>query len=299
MSVNEKMTELADAVRSLTGGTELLTLDGMVQNIRAMSSTDIISTASGDRIYLTDCAARRLHGLTLWGKTVQDGTPSPGVPLEPESAGAGGTVTVHVNTQALAIPTPGGLPGVPVTSDGNYTDASGQQWVCDEIDFVRGKYIKRVDAYTPPNNAFIVADGTGYPVGGSLFFRTTLTGVKSTVKNALCSHLPCNTAALSRDIDGFYISGAGAYCRIKGVADLDEFHRQMNGAKFVFILANPIETDLSAEILTAYTTLHTDYPQTIIHNDADAWMSVQYAADPKAYIDNKFDQVASAIVNYA
>ena len=299
MSVQTKMTELADAIRTLTGGTEPLTLEGMVQNIRAMSASDIINTASGSSIYLTDCAARRLHGLTLWGKTLQNGTPAPSAPLNPENAGISGTVTVHVNNQILAIPIPGGLPGIPVPSDGNYTDASGQQWVCDEIDFARGKYIQRISTYTPPNNAFIVADGTGYPVGNSLFFRTTLTGVKTTVKYAICSHLPCNTGALNRDIDGFYISGVGAYCRIKGVSDLDEFHRQMNGAKFVFILATPIETDLPAEMLAAYSVLHTDYPQTIIHNDADAWMSVQYAADVKTYIDNKFNQVAGAIVDNA
>ena len=31
-----------------------------------------------------------------------------------------------------------------MTKDGNYTDADGQQWVCDEIDLERGKYVQRV-----------------------------------------------------------------------------------------------------------------------------------------------------------
>lgn len=35
--------------------------------------------------------------------------------------------------QSLAIQTPDGLPGIPVTSGGNYTDSTGRQWVCDEI----------------------------------------------------------------------------------------------------------------------------------------------------------------------
>ena len=34
--------------------------------------------------------------------------------------------------QTLIIPTPNGLPGIPVASDGNYTDADGQQWVCEK-----------------------------------------------------------------------------------------------------------------------------------------------------------------------
>ena len=35
--------------------------------------------------------------------------------------------------QLLTLPTPNGLPGIPVTSGGNYTDENGQQWVCDEV----------------------------------------------------------------------------------------------------------------------------------------------------------------------
>lgn len=43
--------------------------------------------------------------------------------------------------QTMNISTPNGLPGIPVDSGGNYTDASGQQWICDEIDFVQSIYI--------------------------------------------------------------------------------------------------------------------------------------------------------------
>lgn len=46
--------------------------------------------------------------------------------------------------QSLTLATPNGLPGVSVSKDGNYTDADGQQWVCDEIDLERGKYVQRV-----------------------------------------------------------------------------------------------------------------------------------------------------------
>lgn len=47
--------------------------------------------------------------------------------------------------QLLTLPTPNGLPGIPVTSGGNYTDPSGQQWVCDEVDLERGVKVQRVD----------------------------------------------------------------------------------------------------------------------------------------------------------
>ena len=47
--------------------------------------------------------------------------------------------------QLLTLPTPNGLPGIPVTSGGNYTDENGQQWICDEINLESGVKIQRVD----------------------------------------------------------------------------------------------------------------------------------------------------------
>ena len=40
------------------------------------------------------------------------------------------------------------LPGIPVTSGGNYTDSDGQQWICDEVDLERGVYVQRVGKKT-------------------------------------------------------------------------------------------------------------------------------------------------------
>src|SRR5699024_8883421 len=37
-----------------------------------------------------------------------------------------------------------GFYGIPVSEGGNYTDTDGQQWICDEFDYKRGKYIQRV-----------------------------------------------------------------------------------------------------------------------------------------------------------
>ena len=47
--------------------------------------------------------------------------------------------------QILTLPTPTGLPGIPVTSGGTYTDSTGQQWICDEVDLERGVKVQRVD----------------------------------------------------------------------------------------------------------------------------------------------------------
>ena len=47
--------------------------------------------------------------------------------------------------QLLTLPTPNGLPGIPVTSGSNYTDQNGQQWICDEVDLERGVRVQRID----------------------------------------------------------------------------------------------------------------------------------------------------------
>lgn len=101
-------------------------------------------TVTGETISVNDSVEWPLQGLTVYGKSTQDGTPTPEAPIPIVSAGDGGTITVTVSdgaeqSQTLPVSTPNGLPGIPVTSGGNYTDADGQQWICDEIDFERGE----------------------------------------------------------------------------------------------------------------------------------------------------------------
>lgn len=78
-------------------------------------------------------------------------SPSPDYPQEIQSAGDDGNLSVIVKkpdneqTQSVSFSTSNGLPGIPVTSGGNYTDENGQQWICDEVDLGRGVYVQRVD----------------------------------------------------------------------------------------------------------------------------------------------------------
>lgn len=78
-------------------------------------------------------------------------SPSPDYPQEIQSAGDDGNLSVIVKNpdneqmQSVSFSTPNGLPGIPVTSGGNYTDENGQQWICDEVDLGRGVYVQRID----------------------------------------------------------------------------------------------------------------------------------------------------------
>ena len=66
--------------------------------------------------------------------------------------------------QLLTLPTPTGLPGIPVTSGGNYTDSTGQQWVCDEINLERGVRVQRIASFVinakNANNIFVTNEYT-------------------------------------------------------------------------------------------------------------------------------------------
>lgn len=56
----------------------------------------------------------------------------------------GNVATTYESYGCKILTLPYQLNAIPVSSDGNYTDEEGQQWVCDEIDFERGMYIQRV-----------------------------------------------------------------------------------------------------------------------------------------------------------
>lgn len=110
----------------------------------------LIGSETGNPVSVSDAFSAPLCGLTVYGKSTQDGTPSPDNPVPIVSAGDGGSVAVTLSdgngkTQTLTLPTPNGLPGIPVTSGGNYTDSTGQQWVCGEIDLERGVKVQRMD----------------------------------------------------------------------------------------------------------------------------------------------------------
>lgn len=84
-------------------------------------------------------------------------SPNPDYPQPINSIGDSGSVDVVVsdnngNSQTLTINTPNGLCGIPVDTGGNYTDSTGQQWVCDEVDFERGVYVHKIGKITSYNN---------------------------------------------------------------------------------------------------------------------------------------------------
>ena len=159
----------------------------------------LISSETGNPVSVSDAFSAPLCGLTVYGKSTQDGTPTPDAPVPIVSAGDGGTITVTIGDgaderQTITLQTPNGLPGIPVTSGGNYTDPSGQQWVCDEVDLEGGVRVHRVDKTSFDNTKTLAEQNAilATPV------ETPLTPAEIAAYKALATYAP-NTVVQATD----------------------------------------------------------------------------------------------------
>ena len=149
--IDATLTQEGEAADAATTGKRLAEIEKAVAEKADKARQNIlIGSETGNPVSVSDAFSAPLCGLTVYGKSTQDGTPSPDNPVPIVSAGNGGTILVTVGDgaderQTITLQTPNGLPGIPVTSGGNYTDPSGQQWVCDEVDLERGVKAHRVD----------------------------------------------------------------------------------------------------------------------------------------------------------
>lgn len=114
----------------------------------------IYNTALGNSININDSIEAGYQQFIIYGKSVQEGTPSIDNPVDVVSAGEYGNINITITgdtnetnypTLSSTIPTNNKLSGIPVSSNGNYVDADDNQWVSNIIDKGRGKYIEAVN----------------------------------------------------------------------------------------------------------------------------------------------------------
>lgn len=233
-------------------------------------------------------------------------SPSPEYPQEIVSKAEDGNVTVTVtggdaDAQALTVSTPNGLPGIPVTSGGNYTDETGQQWVRDEVDFKRGVYVQRVKKYSITGNETIakipiqnVEGNIRYDIGVSS------TNGRAKYSECLCSHyryVQPNTGTGAWVNPDSNINEIGLrICdkeeRFPDINSLKNFLQEAyssgNPVTYLYALYIPEEINIAEDQVTAYAGLHTNYPTTTVVNDEGVYMSLDYAADTETYIANNY-----------
>ena len=208
----------------------------------------------------------------------------------------GSTATAYEAYQGntVAVQTPNGLPGIPVNSGGNYTDSSGQQWICDEVDFARGVYVQRV------NNVHIEDCNGVHSVGTYSRCQCSVTRANNNFSNKAMNTLFPYSSDYEGNFEHAYVWGTLIYWflpkdTVQTEAEADAWLSN-HDFRFVYVLETPIETALSDEELAAYAALRTNYQNTSIINDSGAWMEIAYQADTKLYIDKQFAELRNAIV---
>lgn len=187
--------------------------------------------------------------------------------------------------QTLIIPTPNGLPGVPTIDNGNYTDASGQQWLCDEVDLKRGVYVQNVAFAEFGKGITSLTKNSGVSsknIVSAYFFsiprkraktrHTIMSNCLRFVEN-VSSGNPAYVISNESQTEAMYVSiPAELY-------ENDDQMLNLLAEKKVKILyaTYPTERPLSTEELEKYRSLRTYSPTTTVINDAGAGMSVGYA----------------------
>ena len=188
--------------------------------------------------------------------------------------------------QLLTLPTPNGLPGIPVSSDGNYTDQSGQQWVCDEVDLERGVRVQRVKVKElSPDDAWTYRKTNS---GNNNFqVRIYNADVASIRKPCFCNILrytgngwddiPQNLPKIYANDQEITIS----FPPNSEYSSLEAFKQLLTNVKSViyYALATPIETPLTPAELAAYKALTIYAPDTVVQASDGVGIKLGYQRD--------------------
>lgn len=181
--------------------------------------------------------------------------------------------------QLLTLPTPTGLPGIPVTSGGSYTDSTGQQWVCDEVDLTRGVRVQRVNAVDL--STCKITGTTELAVTKRLSIMLPIRG-RDYKTEALCNKLQF-LVSFSNDTPHFYVDTGNAQVFIPIGAKNPEEGEYI----LLYALATPIETPLTSAEITAYG------PDTVVQAGDGAGVKLDYQRDVNIAIKKLEDAVAS------
>ena len=279
-ALSGKVDENASGIRELKEDTAALQKR---QNV-------LVGSETGNPVSCDDAFAAPLCGLNVYGKSTQDGTPTPDAPVPIVSAGDGGSVAVTLSdgnskTQTITLQTPTGLPGIPITSGGNYTDPSGQQWICDEVDLERGVKVQRV------NKVEVDGETVKFVQTGN-YANITLRDLPIALYNIGQKIFATSTFT---KLSWFYnmVNGQFLYLIAPDMSDKINVSCKKQLGKIYYALATPIETPLTPAEIAAYKALTAYAPDTVVQASDGAGIKLDYQRDVNLVIKNLEDAIAS------
>lgn len=199
----------------------------------------------------------------------------------------GSTATTYspYREQLLTLPTPNGLPGIPVTSGGNYTDPQGQQWICDEVDLERGVKVQRIYKVDidGENVKFEQAGDYANLVPRGLPIALLAKGQRTYAISTFTS------------LSWFYntVNGQFLYLIAANLSDQLNASCKKQLGKVYYALATPIETPLTPAEIAAYKALTAYGPDTVVQAGDGAGVKLDYQRDVNIAIKRIEDAVAS------
>lgn len=216
--------------------------------------------------------------------------------------------------QLLTLLTPTGLPGIPVTSGGNYTDSTGQQWVCDEVDLERGVRVQRIASFVinaeNADNFFVTNAFTEITVATNARLPTPQKTNRDDRKNGRCIFcealpwkidawaIPVNAIGFVEDnsvdltIENSYLGLSEASTNAERKTALVKYFTD-NPCHVVYRIATPIENPLTPAEIAAYKAFVTYGPDTVVQAGDGAGVKLDYQRDVNLVVKNLEDAIAS------
>lgn len=257
-----------------------------------MSNSQIkVTTDKSTSIVLNDSSDCNIVGLTLYGKSTQSAIPTPTNPVAINSV-ENPSITFSNKKSSQNLQLNYILRGVDNTCDVLTINSDGTGFITEKLqqlvllssDFDN---LKENPSGTNTHRCTLTLSNSTQWANSSIKYAP-LCNVLQFFAFAGTEKYPCfdiRTNTLYVDL-GLSLNDTKA--TLKNCAD------ENNGIVLVGIKQTPTVINLTNEQINGFLNLHMYYPSTTVVSDCDSQLT--YIADTKHYIDNKFNELATAIV---
>ena len=251
-----------------------------------------VTTDKSTSIVLNDSSDCNIVNLVLYGKSTQSAVPSPTNPVDINNIN-NPSITFSNDSDRQSNNIQCTLRGIGNVCDTLTVNSDGTGYITQRL------FVERITSQRKSTSL-----EWNYSKATHRFFRNDYSysfDVKDNKPLILCSHLDVGenekNTAFDNSIGWINVSGVGIAIRMTEFdGDIAKFKKWLDDNE-VYVVAprsKPITVNLSKNEVDKIISLHTYYPNTTIIADCDC--QVEYVADTKNYIDNKFNELATAIV---